>query len=50
MEAVIKIDQEFCYNSKMNKPDENYVFHGSHEKFDIAIPKRNRRMKKNDAG
>ncbi len=34
----------------MNKPDGNYVFHGSHEMFETAIPKRNRRMKKNDAG
>ncbi len=24
----------------MNTPDENYVFHGSHELFDVVVPKR----------
>lgn len=30
----------------MNTPDEKFIFHGSHESFDIAIPRRNRRLSK----
>jgi hypothetical protein len=34
----------------MNKPDEHYVFHGSHELFETAIPKRQIRKGKNQNG
>ncbi len=30
----------------MNIPDQNYVYHGSHESFDVAIPKKQRRLSK----
>jgi len=34
----------------MNNPDEKYVYHGSHELFETAIPKRQRRKSKSFNG
>jgi hypothetical protein len=34
----------------MNKPDDKYVYHGSKEIFDIAVPKRQRRAKITKSG
>ena len=34
----------------MNRPDDQYVYHGSHESFDVAIPKRQVRKRVDDEG